>query len=716
MMAIVSLPSHLSLSNMGLVAWAELPRTEMRLGPGLSTFKRFLRVQLLTIVVLIPLWLTFVYTAQSLRNILYSGADLNISIYHGSIVPSYRRFQKQDFDFKVIVTGQDADRGSETRRRRSLRSVVSDQGQKCRIPKLDMDAPELKKFFFKEKPLDCDKNPLNWLYLDDTNHVRYIESRRQTAKCLGFYVKRKTDHENELVFFNKLPDFSPMLSDFALVKCVDGFDTWIGKLVTVVRKSDKDLLAKNSKRNSDTTGLNVFILGFDSMSHMTFRRKMPKTVELLERKFDSVILNGYNIVGDGTPQAFIPILTAATEEELPLTRHRFPNAHYVDDVYPFIWSNFSAAGYVTLYGEDSYGLGTFTYRLKGFRNQPTDHYTRTIFLEHEKTGGMCFGSEPIHRAWFRYARKFMQVYKDKPRFLLMHQGLLSHGNINRIEAEDEDLANILMAMLESGELDDTVVILMADHGHRFSVLRQTHQGQLEERLPFFSISLPAKFINTIYGRKMYTNLLDNKDRLSTPFDIHATLMDILHLPKDLTTMQDASKRSLSLFRPIPEDRTCAQAGIDPHWCTCLNWEDAMGTDEDKALSQKLSLAIVDVINKQLKDVFHLCAKLSLKEVLESKKLVPNEGVMKYKDVKDKDGFVPDMSGNAKTAFAHYQVKLRTTPGEAIYEVTLFYDFIQKEVHIDMNSFSHPNKFGDAPHCIIDDNYYLATFCVCHDKV
>lgn len=34
-----------------------------------------------------------------------------------------------------------------------------------------------------------------------------------------------------------------------------------------------------------------------------------------------LLYTGYNIVGDGTPQAFIPILTGATEEELPLTRY-----------------------------------------------------------------------------------------------------------------------------------------------------------------------------------------------------------------------------------------------------------------------------------------------------------------------------------------------------------------------------------------------------------
>lgn len=48
-------------------------------------------------------------------------------------------------------------------------------------------------------------------------------------------------------------------------------------------------------------------------------------------------MHSYNIVGDGTPQAFLPILTGKTEVELPLTRKRYKNANYVD-VYPWIWN------------------------------------------------------------------------------------------------------------------------------------------------------------------------------------------------------------------------------------------------------------------------------------------------------------------------------------------------------------------------------------------
>jgi hypothetical protein len=40
---------------------------------------------------------------------------------------------------------------------------------------------------------------------------------------------------------------------------------------------------------------------------------------------------------------------------------------------------FRKIGYVTQYGEDSAAVGTFTYRLKGFDQQPTDHYSRTLY-------------------------------------------------------------------------------------------------------------------------------------------------------------------------------------------------------------------------------------------------------------------------------------------------------------------------------------------------
>lgn len=79
----------------------------------------------------------------------------------------------------------------------------------------------------------------------------------------------------------------------------------------------------------------------------------------------SILFFRYNIVGDGTPQALIPILTGQTELELPDTRKRMKYAKSVN-IYPFIWNDYKKAGYVTAYFEDVPETGVFTYRLKGF--------------------------------------------------------------------------------------------------------------------------------------------------------------------------------------------------------------------------------------------------------------------------------------------------------------------------------------------------------------
>lgn len=71
-------------------------------------------------------------------------------------------------------------------------------------------------------------------------------------------------------------------------------------------------------------------------------------------------------MGDGTPQALIPILTGQTELELPNTKKRMKDSQFVN-VYPFVWNDFKKAGYVTGYFEDVPDVGIFTYRLKGFK-------------------------------------------------------------------------------------------------------------------------------------------------------------------------------------------------------------------------------------------------------------------------------------------------------------------------------------------------------------
>lgn len=56
-------------------------------------------------------------------------------------------------------------------------------------------------------------------------------------------------------------------------------------------------------------GYNVLMFGFDSLSRNMFQRNLPNSHKYLTETLGAIVLEGYNIVGDGTPQALIPILT-----------------------------------------------------------------------------------------------------------------------------------------------------------------------------------------------------------------------------------------------------------------------------------------------------------------------------------------------------------------------------------------------------------------------
>lgn len=52
---------------------------------------------------------------------------------------------------------------------------------------------------------------------------------------------------------------------------------------------------------------NIVMFGFDSLSRNAWIRKLPKSYKFMTEHLGADVLQGYNIVGDGTPQALIPV-------------------------------------------------------------------------------------------------------------------------------------------------------------------------------------------------------------------------------------------------------------------------------------------------------------------------------------------------------------------------------------------------------------------------
>lgn len=64
-------------------------------------------------------------------------------------------------------------------------------------------------------------------------------------------------------------------------------------------------------------------------------------------------------------------------------------------------------------------------------------------------------------------KEIFNVYKNQPKFLFGFHGELSHDSYNDIGVIDKDLRNWIKDLYEFGHLNNTVLILMSDHGHRF---------------------------------------------------------------------------------------------------------------------------------------------------------------------------------------------------------------------------------------------------------
>ncbi|VDI28237.1 Hypothetical predicted protein [Mytilus galloprovincialis] len=234
---------------------------------------------------------------------------------------------------------------------------------------------------------------------------------------------------------------------------------------------------------------------------------------------------------------------------------------------------------------------------------------------------------------------------------------------------------------------------LSDHGMRFGKIRETFVGKLEERLPLMLIVFPPWFLKSI---QILRNLRINARRLTTPFDIFATLEHILDF-NGIDKKEVIKKRSMSLLNEIPEDRTCVDADILPHWCTCSKLKTL---DIQNKTVINVGHTIVSLINQDLKDSFDVCEPLYLKSIKHALLVIPFEKRLRIKNTRQHVIDRKVTNGDHVKSCIDYQITVQTKPGDAVFEATLRFD--QKGKTYDLiGDFSRINKYGNQSHCIED---------------
>ena len=196
------------------------------------------------------------------------------------------------------------------------------------------------------------------------------------------------------------------------------------------------------------------------------------------------------------------------------------------------------------------------------------------------------------------------------------------------------------------------------------------------------------------------NLLINKNRLSTPYDLHATLQDILYFNSGPQPTKE-NARGLSWFRLLPLNRTCESAGIPNLFCSCLERKPLLITDP---FVQKASEMIVKEILHLLKPFADVCATLNLKTI---------DAAFYY----DKSQPIKHEQVQPRNKISNLQVSLTTTPGGGQFEANakIYESTNSFKIDSDINRI---NLYGNQSACITDyelRNYYLCKNSLVNNK-
>jgi hypothetical protein len=178
-----------------------------------------------------------------------------------------------------------------------------------------------------------------------------------------------------------------------------------------------------------------------------------------------------------------------------------------------------------------------------------------------------------------------------------------------------------------------------------------------------------------------------------------TLKHILELSGRVQNMPPALSCPVceSIFKELPENRSCADAHIDAHWCTCLAYSTI---DRKDTYAKKAVKFVVNYINTELEakarmpnSTKPLCAHLRLKSIISAKK----SEITRV---------------NATYSYLSYLLVFDVSPSNAKFETTvLYYPELKNNNTIEITgSISRLNEYSTQSACVTTD--YLRKYCFC----
>lgn len=570
----------------------------------------------------------------------------------------------------------------------------------CKIPAFDPFHWTVAGMYHKQTLYVCPGKPSfirfagNVPSINDRVLWEYFKRLPRDVLCQYQTITRdenRTDPDVAVVYHSstRLVFGRPLSSDFIFVTCfaygVKFHEEFI--MVPVLKKSVEERCklteaATRSQLNTTKERLNIVIVGLDSVSRLNSLRHLKRTRAFLLEEMNAIEFYGYNKVGDNSFPNQVPLLTGKSAEEAMALS---PDKYF--DNQDFIWDKYAGLGYRTFFLEESPRYGLFNYLLKGFRAAPTDYYCRPMIFAIDNSrfkkfiggGKGCVGSNVQTAMYLDYFTSLVTFLGNRSYFTYTWISDVTHDNLNSAGFADEPFLRTFQRLNKSGVMDKSLVVFLSDHGMRYGPIRQTLIGKYEDRMPFMFLILPPEF------RQKYPeavkNLRLNQHRLTTHYDLHATLMELADFPNDMPSFQ--TEHGLSLLREVPENRTCREAFIAPHWCCC---HETGQFPLSNPLSKKMANFVLRTINGWLQNgAPGKCVRLQLRKVVDVYEVTV------------------DTSGDTR----YFWVTVKFFPGEGLLESTVA---VNGTGAMNAERVSRLDWHGAQSACVKD--HHLELYCVC----
>ncbi|KAH9524034.1 hypothetical protein Btru_047960 [Bulinus truncatus] len=443
-------------------------------------------------------------------------------------------------------------------------------------------------------------------------------------------------------------------TEFILAVCENNQSTVVSKqyhaLVPRYEKIIELDLLKQKKRQVESSPketLNVIMVGLDGVSRHQMMRGMNKTYTFLMEELHSFDLTMYTQVGINTFPNYLPLFSGYSLDEI---NQWWSISNHLDPL-DTVWREYGNAGYRTLYTEDWPSLGAFHFSRQGFLFPPTTYYSHPICVAMEEDEELwkqdlhCAGKQPEVNFHLDYVNRFLDTFRDAPKFAVTFFTKLTHKDMTENKRVDDHIYNFYKNLQEKGHLNNTLLITFSDHGPRWGAIRATVHGILESRAPYAVLSFPKWFLDKYPD--VAQNLRINSKRLTTHFDVHVTLRDLLYFKASGKIPLIPREHGISLFSEVPKNRTCPDIPIPMEFCLC-NQETVEEVPINSSISNGLAGLVVGAINDKRNS--SLCAGLKLRAILQTFAIK-----------------LPSLGSDDKRL---YKVKFQTVPGNAVYEGTV----------------------------------------------